>query len=113
MGDDLANEAISGPNADPDGDDIPNLLEFTLELDPTAPQSIPGTFGADPDDETKLLWEVPYIGTGNMTFQESNSLDGDHWTDVAEGQIEVLPNSIQLRATMDASKKFFRLKATL
>ena len=113
MGDDLANEAISGPNADPDGDDIPNLLEFTLELDPTAPQSIPGTFGADPDDETKLLCEVPYIGTGNMTFQESTSLDGDHWTDVAEGQIEVLPNSIQLRATMDASKKFFRLKATL
>ena len=48
-----------------------------------------------------------------MTFQESTSLDGDHWTDVAEGQIEVLPNSIQLRATMDASKKFFRLKATL
>ena len=49
-----------------------------------------------------------------MTFQESTSLDGDHWTDVAEGQIEILPNSIQLRATKeDASKKFFRLKATL
>jgi hypothetical protein len=114
MGDDLANEAISGPNADPDGDDIPNLLEFTLDLNPTDPQSIPGTFGDDPDDEAELLWEIPYFGTGNITFQESTSLDGDNWTDVAEGQIEVLPNSIQLRASkIDATKKFFRLKATL
>ncbi|MDA7518126.1 hypothetical protein N8511_04215, partial [Akkermansiaceae bacterium] len=33
-GDDLADVAISGPNADPDGDGIPNLLEFTLNLTP-------------------------------------------------------------------------------
>ncbi|MEN8848759.1 MAG: hypothetical protein ABF377_11880 [Akkermansiaceae bacterium] len=114
MGDDLANEAISGPNADPDGDNIPNLLEFTLELNPTTKQALPGTFGDDPDDPELLLWEVPYFGAGNLTFQESTSLDGDNWTDVPEGSIEVLPNSIQFRAsTEDATKKFFRLKATL
>ncbi|MDB4374788.1 hypothetical protein N9Z37_00510, partial [bacterium] len=64
MGADLANEAISGPNADPDDDGIPNLLEFTLELNPTTPQALPGTFGEDPNDPELLLWELPYISTG-------------------------------------------------
>ncbi|MEJ6635135.1 MAG: hypothetical protein QNL77_05425 [Akkermansiaceae bacterium] len=114
MGDDLANEAISGPNADPDGDDIPNLLEFTLELNPTTKQVLPGTFGDDPDDPELLLWEVPYFQTGNMTFQENSDLSTDNWTDVAEGDIEILPNTIQFRVSkLDATKKFFRLKATL
>ncbi|MDA7898576.1 hypothetical protein N9A97_00705 [bacterium] len=113
-GDDLANEAISGPNADPDGDNIPNLLEFTLNLNPLTKETIPGTFGVDPDDNTGVLWEIPHFGAGNLTFQESSTLDGDSWTDVPEGSIEILPNSIQFRAsTEDATKKFFRLKATL
>ncbi|MDB4532608.1 hypothetical protein N9202_00920 [bacterium] len=113
-GDDLANEAISGPNADPDGDDIPNLLEFTLELNPTTKQALPGTFGDDPDDPELLLWEVPYFQNGNLTFQENSDLSTDNWTDVAEGDIEILPNTIQFRVSkLDATKKFFRLKATL
>ncbi|MDB4310711.1 hypothetical protein N9956_04755, partial [Akkermansiaceae bacterium] len=65
-GDDLTDEAISGPNADPDGDDIPNLLEFTLNLTPLAKETIPGTFGVDPDDNTEVLWEIPYFGAGNL-----------------------------------------------
>jgi hypothetical protein len=37
----LANPAISGPTADPDGDDLPNLLEYALARDPLAPESEP------------------------------------------------------------------------
>ncbi len=113
-GDDLADVAISGPDADPDGDDIPNLLEFTLDLNPTTKQALPGTFGPDPSDPELLLWEIPYLGTGNMTFQENDDLSTDNWTDVAEGDVEELPNTIQFRVSkLDATKKFFRLKATL
>lgn len=35
----LANAAISGDAADPDGDGIPNLLEYAFGLDPRAPDS--------------------------------------------------------------------------
>ena len=31
----LADATVSGPNADPDGDGVPNLLEFAFNLDPT------------------------------------------------------------------------------
>ena len=31
----LADAAVAGPDADPDGDGVPNLLEFAFNLDPT------------------------------------------------------------------------------
>ncbi len=38
---DGANDLISGPDADPDGDGIKNALEFVLGLDPTSPEASP------------------------------------------------------------------------
>ena len=42
---DIANSAVSGPGADPDGDGIPNLLEFAFNLDPTFPEPVVMTAG--------------------------------------------------------------------
>ena len=43
--DQLADATVSGPGADPDGDGIPNLLEFAFNLDPTYPQPVLMTAG--------------------------------------------------------------------
>ena len=43
--DQLADDTVSGPNADPDGDGVPNLLEFAFNLDPTFPQPAVMTTG--------------------------------------------------------------------
>ena len=43
--DQLADATVSGPGADPDGDGIPNLLEFAFNLDPTCPQPVLMTAG--------------------------------------------------------------------
>lgn len=110
---DAANDAISGVAADPDGDDIPNHLEYTLELDPNSPNQLPTQyFGNDPDDENLLLWEIPYFGKGTLTFEESDDLTGDHWTIVSAARIEILPNTIQMRAPKNTGTKFFRIRAT-
>lgn len=113
---DAANDEISGPTADPDGDDIPNLLEYTLDLNPNASGRLgqqPGyQFGNDPDDDAQLLWEIPYFGTGTLVFEESDDLASDNWTEVPSARIEILPNTIQMRAPKSEGTKFFRLRAT-
>ena len=110
------NDLISGPNADPDGDGIPNLLEYTLELDPNEAVRIgqlpSQQFGTDPDDSGMLLWELPYLGNGTLVFEESNDLASNDWTEVPAARIELLPNSIQMRASKEGGTKYFRLRAT-
>ncbi len=36
----LADDTVSGPDADPDGDGVPNLLEYAFNLDPTYPEPV-------------------------------------------------------------------------
>ena len=43
--DQIADAATSGPNADPDGDGVTNLLEFAFNLDPTFPEPVTMTAG--------------------------------------------------------------------
>ncbi|MDB4435855.1 hypothetical protein N9139_00080 [Akkermansiaceae bacterium] len=113
---DAANDEISGVAADPDGDDIPNLLEYTLGLDPNTEGHLgqqPGySFKTDPDDESLLLWEIPYIGDGTLVFEENVDLSSDVWTAVPAARIEILPNTIQMRVPKSEGTKFFRLRAT-
>ena len=41
----IADPTVSGPKADPDGDGVPNLLEFAFNLDPTFPEPVVMTAG--------------------------------------------------------------------
>ncbi len=43
--DQVADGTVSGPGADPDGDGVPNLLEFAFNLDPTFPEPVVMTAG--------------------------------------------------------------------
>lgn len=114
---DATDDSISGSNADPDHDGIPNLLEYTLELDPNVASPIESQVGyqfvTDPNDETQLLWEIPYFGTGTLLIEETNDPSNkDNWTEVPAARIEILPNTIQMRAPKNEALKFFRLRAT-
>ncbi|MGF1447856.1 MAG: hypothetical protein ACFB20_00410 [Opitutales bacterium] len=70
---DGANDAISGPDADPDADSIQNALEYILGLDPTSPDSSP----FDALDMTQ---------GANMTFRFSqfdNAVGSSVWAEYA------------------------------
>ena len=43
--DQIADDTVGGPNADPDGDGVSNLLEFAFNLDPTFPEPAVMTAG--------------------------------------------------------------------
>lgn len=118
IGLEATDDAISGPNADPDGDDIPNLLEFTLDLDPNEALRLEQTaghfFGTFPEDDTKLIWEIPYTGTGNLTIEETTDPSNEEsWTSVAEANIALTPNFLRMESPFsEGPKKYFRLRAT-
>ncbi len=52
----LADTTVSGPNADPDGDGVANLLEFAFNLDPTFAEPVVMTAGTG-------LRGLPLVGT--------------------------------------------------
>ena len=78
----LANAAISGDLADPDGDGIPNLLEYALNLDP----KIAKTTGLPTAGQTTVggqqyltLTYTQLIGTPGITYLPQVSGDLSTW----------------------------------
>lgn len=60
----LTNTAISGMSADPDGDGLPNLLEYALNRDPWVPDAAPlSVAGIDSDGTNNFLTQTY---TGNV-----------------------------------------------
>lgn len=110
-GDDLLDPLIVGPNADPDADGIDNQMEFVLDLDPSTPDSMPGTIGVDPNDPQMLRYEIPVNALASETtigFEESTSLEGE-WQAVPAEFVERTDERIVLTAPL-AGRKFYRLK---
>ena len=119
-GSDLMNESVSGPNADPDGDGIENLMEFVLNLDPTDRGAFPGEMATDPNDNTKLIYTLPLNpdGAEMIRFQQSTTLKENDWTDLVPGVdgIEVLTSAgtITLKMPLSAGpRKHIRLVAAI
>ncbi len=107
----LGNPAISGENADPDGDGLPNLIEYALNLLPTASSISPVTTldvsgylalsAAKNPTATDITWGA----------QVSSSLDA--WTSAT--QVINNTSTYQARDTIlrsNAAKRFIRLKIT-
>ena len=105
-GSDLINGAVSGPNADPDGDGIENLMEFVLNLDPTSAEVFPGTIGIDPADSTMMAYTLPLNpDSGEMVrFQESTTLKANGWTDInsatSDAEVVATAESITLKVPL-------------
>lgn len=118
IGLDASNNAVSGPNADPDDDDIPNLLEFYLALDPNEAVRIENTqgyfFGTTSDNGGSIVWQIGYLGSDTVTIEETiDPSNEESWTEVPAAQIELTPNSLRLEAPIASGPaKFFRLRAT-
>jgi hypothetical protein len=118
---DLSDPAISGPLGDPDRDGLENVLEYVLELNPSAidPDSI-GDLMPDPADPAFLLMSVPLDPLATdvvVQWQRSGDLGGDRWVIVPENdpeyQVSRLPGAMSIRFPKALGAGFFRLRATL
>jgi hypothetical protein len=77
----LADPAVSGPAADPDGDGLPNLLEYAFARDPRSAESIvPLTFTGGTGALT-IAFTQPHAAA-DLTYTLQRSADLQTWTDV-------------------------------
>jgi hypothetical protein len=111
----LGNSVISGPNADPDGDDHTNLFEYALGLDPWVSDSA-GTLNGS--DET--YWVYTYSRPTNrdgIVYAVEVSVDLANWTTdgVIHEQISSTGDTDTWHALYpfnSAPSVFFRLQIT-
>jgi hypothetical protein len=109
---DATDDLISGPFADPDGDGLDNLLEYTLELDPLSATALPvQSLGRDLENVEVLIWEIPYLGTGTLIFEEASSLENPDWSEIPAARVEIRPDHIRMSAPIAETPKFFRVRA--
>lgn len=78
----LLDPAVSGPNADPDRDGIPNLIEYALGLDPRVPTEA----ALPPVSVTETDWSYTYsrpIDRSDLTYTVEYSVDLVNWSPVS------------------------------
>ncbi len=116
----LGGEPLNGPNDDPDGDGVENLLEFAYDIDPLDASSVyhPEVIFTEISGQfyQTMTVEANFDHAVLLTVQVSpdlvNWFDGPTYT-------TVIPNPDGLLIVRDntqfstASKRFIRLKATL
>ena len=123
--DQLLDVAISGNNADPDGDGMNNLLEYALVADPANPdvRLLPELLTVtEPDGEQYLgLRFRSRIGADDISYGLQSSVDLSSWLPVADFvSVETVDNgdgseTITLRLAESISsddRRFLRLQVT-
>ncbi|MFN7138305.1 MAG: hypothetical protein ACK4UN_03085 [Limisphaerales bacterium] len=117
---DLLDPAISGEQAAPSGDRIPNLLKYAFGLSPL--ENVPAEALPKPfihQDKLTLTYERNKALT-DLSYSEEVSSDLQEWTSDAS-QVEVLENvdlgatrriTVQDRFPMTLPQRFMRLKVT-
>lgn len=122
----LADEAISGPDADPDADGLPNLLEYALGGAPLDPADAAGklpALGRAADGRLTLAWPRP-AGRDDLAYVAEWSENLADWYSTGD-HIEALPDSAAdengavlatVRAVApagDPARQFLRLRVAL
>lgn len=93
-----------GPDADPDGDGLPNLVEMTLGLDPGSPSTaVEGEWPAG------LSWTPVDTGYAELFAEESGDLSG--WDEVPEERLSVSGGEVTATPPSGEEEHFLRLRA--
>jgi len=115
----VGEDEVSGPEADPDGDGMANVLEFFLNLIPTQAESQPGEIKVDPEDASMCLYRLPMNADASsvvVKFQRSISLKDDSWEDLENDPNYVFTTGegeIVLRFPRVAGTEYIRLMVSL
>jgi hypothetical protein len=73
-----ADDNISGPNADPDGDGVPNLMEYAMGTNPKAPSPEAVMNGSVIEDFPTLTYRKNVTAT-DLVFEVGGSSDLQNW----------------------------------
>lgn len=103
---DQSNEAISGHHADPDGDDIENLLEYASDTNPLQFDAMPVTFDWVPN-ESNDTWSVqvgfPWAkGMTDVEYKLQTSMDMDTWEDAQNIVTQKVDGELTDQVTIEA-----------
>jgi len=115
----LADPSISGPNADPYGSGVKNLVAYALQLDPTTAQTSNVPHATNQNGHLSLAYVVPAAVT-DVTFIVEVSTDLQTWhtgTGYTALALSVTGPSGQTMIVRDtlpstATKRFMRLRVT-
>ena len=113
----LAGEPLNGPNDDPDGDGLPNLIEFALGTPPRSATPTPHPPVTRVEGHTQMTIPRKIGHAVNLTVEVSGDLR--QW-DSGPGFTEVISNTPAALVVRDLTplgsdnpKRFIRLQATL
>lgn len=107
------NGADSSPTADPDGDGLPNLLEYALDLAPLAP-GVTGTPACVPSPFGTHLQFTFLRARAELTYEVLGSSDLVNWTVIATNPGAVsLTVPVTVTDTVSTNpRRFLRLRVT-
>lgn len=113
------NAGDAANDADPDHDQISNLMEFALGLNPKLPSTIPATLlvagGSMYFTYTRLIDALPEL---NFSVEQSVDLSANNWTTTGVGgesppsAVDGTRHSVTVTIPMTGTQRFVRLKVT-
>jgi hypothetical protein len=93
FGTNVANASIAGMNADPDGDGVPNFLEFAVGGDPLAADATNATVRGQPFSSSQFAFQYLLRNPpGSIAAQFQSSGDLLSWSNTSPAAVTVLQN---------------------
>lgn len=110
--DDAGNEAVSGVNADPDGDRLPNVFEFAWGLAPLEPSAAPYSVKPIGVDGSAMV-EFRFPSSGDVTIAVERSIDLLQWTGEGISIFEEGDETVARLPSDQGVEAYLRLRGTL